>query len=250
MKTSSQSFAFTLIELLVVIVIIAILAAMTFTGLSKARTKGNQTASMNNLRQWGTALNASLTDFDNRLPSTGMSGDKVSFTDKDAWFNRLPAYINEVPLSDPLATSRAPKFGQKSVWINPATRAEEFKAFMNVPEQRLFSYAMNGWLSTAAEPTLPRIRIEAPGSTVFMSEQGEDKSEIRTETLRTYFGSNGNLLNDKEGYAHFLFCDGRIELVRRDTFDPRFAPKTNDPIDAEMISPGFSYVPFKGAVAD
>ena len=62
-----RSRAFTLIELLVVIAIIAILASLLFTALSGSRQKSNQTASLNNLKQWGTALNASIVDMGNRF---------------------------------------------------------------------------------------------------------------------------------------------------------------------------------------
>ena len=250
MKITRKSSAFTLIELLVVITIIAILASMVFTGLGRTRTRANQTASLNNLRQWGVAFSASLTDFDNRLPTTGMAGETVDFTDKNAWFNRVPQYINELPLSDPAIAERVPKRGQKSLWVNPATPGELVDKHMHPPTQWLFSYAMNGWLSNAAEPTLSRTRIDSTATTVLMGEQGDDKSELRAESVRAYFGGTTDALNDKGNYAHFLFVDGRVELIRRDVFDPRFNTSTTSPIDSETIAPGFSYVPFKGATLD
>ena len=246
MKTTRNGF--TLVELLVVITIVGVLGALVGAGLSKAKMRGYQTASVNNLRQWGIALTASLSDYDNRLPSTGMIGDAVDILDQDAWFNRLPNYISEVPLSNPLAMSLTPKYGQKSIWVNPAIPYDDFLRYSK-PPTRLFSYAMNGWLSTTAEPTMPKLRIESATSTVFMGEQGEDKSELRPETLRAYLGP-GDVVNFKENAAHFLFCDGRVELIKRETFDPRFVASGHSPIDTALLNPGFSYVPAVGAVAD
>jgi prepilin-type N-terminal cleavage/methylation domain-containing protein/prepilin-type processing-associated H-X9-DG protein len=249
MKTLEKSRGFTLIELLVVIAIIAILAGMVFSGLTKARARATQSASMNNLRQWGTALAASLADFDNRLPSSGMTGEQADIADKDAWFNRLPPYLRELPLSDPVAADRFPKAGRKSIWLNPAIPASDVEKTSKPPVQWLFSYAMNGWLSTISDPTMPRVRVESSSSTVFMAEQGTNDSEIRSEKIRAYFGP-GNVVDDKENAAHFLFCDGRVELLTRDKFDPRFVKTTPLPTDASALSPGFSFVPFVGAVAE
>jgi prepilin-type N-terminal cleavage/methylation domain-containing protein/prepilin-type processing-associated H-X9-DG protein len=60
--------AFTLIELLVVLAIIAILSAMLFPVLSKAKEAGRATACLSNLHQIGLALQIYVSENNNRLP--------------------------------------------------------------------------------------------------------------------------------------------------------------------------------------
>ena len=86
---------FTLIELLVVIAIIAILAAILFPVFAQAREKARQTSCINNLKQYGTAMQMYLSDWDETLihslgwPPLGSN---------EGWINEMRHYNSNTSL--------------------------------------------------------------------------------------------------------------------------------------------------------
>ncbi|MCM8771468.1 MAG: prepilin-type N-terminal cleavage/methylation domain-containing protein [Candidatus Omnitrophica bacterium] len=85
---------FTLIELLVVVVIIAILAAMLLPALSKARERARQAACMNNMKQWGLALEMYLNDYEGYFPPSR----NVQTSPYKYWYDYLCTYIGKEDL--------------------------------------------------------------------------------------------------------------------------------------------------------
>ncbi len=240
---------FTLIELLVVIVIISILAAFLFPIFGSSRQRAKQTISMNNLKQWGVAFNRSLGDNNGYLPSDGQGSTSIKLTDTTSWFNRLPPYIDEKPLSDPFYATNPPMPGNRSVWINPAVPNDDGMKYVKPPDKFLFCYAMNYFLYSGQEKTpdhtQPLSRIESPSATVFMAEKNDNFANCNPKYIKAYFGSNapGAADTDKNNAAHFLFCDGHVELIKRAVFSDPAA------INNITIDPHFTFVPFYKATS-
>ena len=86
---------FTLIELLVVIAIIAILAAILFPVFAKAREGARQSSCLSNLKQWGSAVQMYVQDYDETLPPAigeGSPGTLVTV------FELLAPYVRNTQL--------------------------------------------------------------------------------------------------------------------------------------------------------
>ncbi len=239
--------AFTLIELLVVIAIIAVLAAFLFPVFGNIRQRSKQTISLNNLKQWGVALNHSLGDYDGYLPDDGqLDLVSIKLTENKSWFNRLPPYIDEKPLSDPSYATNPPKPGDRSVWINPAVPKDDGMKYVKPPDKFLFCYAMNAYLYNGQEKTpdhtQPLSRIEYPSATVFMAEKNDGFANCTPSNIKAYFGA-GDPKTDMNNAAHFLFCDGHVELIKRAVFSD---PTATDNIN---IDPHFTFIPYYKATS-
>lgn len=158
---STPRNAFTLIELLVVIAIIAILAGMLLPALAKAKARALTANSLSNLRQWGIAQHLYLSDSGDALPRDGMDdagqfpGTLGGSFDPGAWFNQLPRYVGEKPLSNYTANavagavqnSRIVPFPgrQGKFWHCPAAQMTDtdLQTVSGGGQHGFFSYAMN-----------------------------------------------------------------------------------------------------------
>jgi prepilin-type N-terminal cleavage/methylation domain-containing protein/prepilin-type processing-associated H-X9-DG protein len=162
---SRRPNAFTLLELLVVIAIIAILASLLLPTLAASKSKARGSACLSNFRQWGQAMLLYAGDSDDQLPRDGMSGTSGTYGiagatgnpgDSTAWFNALPGYVSERPLSNYWSNTGTTSYqtnrvtlpfpgSQGRMWHCPAARMSDSDlAILNGGGRYgFFSYVMN-----------------------------------------------------------------------------------------------------------
>lgn len=145
--------AFTLIELLVVIAIIAILAAMLLPALSKAKSKAQSIACLNNMRQWGLAFRMYADDNNDLVPEEGNTilpiADLASGNLNEAWYNSVAPFISQPKLVELYlrTPNAAPLPGSKTIFSCPSC-PQPNSTYGNPPTvaRAFFMYGENGRL--------------------------------------------------------------------------------------------------------
>ncbi len=203
--------AFTLVELLVVTTILGVLMGLLMPAVQSARAVARRTHCGSNMRQVGLGVLMFADTHNGKWPETTHSVEPDSETGDftKAWIYTVAPYLESVDAiricpDDPLA-------------------ADRLKA-------KLTSYTLNGWLSNEAKPAFDRMRkITEPSKSILAFELSEIKGlDVYADHVHSFnwFGktakakgtvftgvSNEVSVGRHAGFAHYLYADGRVDLV-------------------------------------
>jgi prepilin-type processing-associated H-X9-DG protein len=182
-----------LIELLVTIAIIAILLGLIIPALNQAKAKTRSIVCLNNLKQWGYAMNLYANDNDDFLPPEG-TGSSISA--QTAWYVALPKQIGMGSYYDnPWYTNAKAPLGV-SIWICPSNTNRS-------NGNNLFHYCMNEHVDETGYKDRP-VRLGSvphPSRVVYLFDNGGRAPRAQQNNVHTNVHTRGANFNFLDGHA-------------------------------------------------
>ncbi|MFQ5591517.1 MAG: DUF1559 domain-containing protein [Phycisphaerae bacterium] len=144
--TSARRDGVSINEVLVVIGIVAFLLALLVPSLHEARERSRRIHCANNLRQWGTALQCYLDDYNDYLPTEGTYLGSTSpdrgVNKSDTWYNQLPPYLGAPAYKEVERNGKKiVDFPAMHAWICPSKMLTP--AYKSASGKNQFHYGMN-----------------------------------------------------------------------------------------------------------
>ena len=196
---------FTLIELLAAVAIVSVLSALVISMASAARRQAQNTQCVNNLRQWGLALQMYIKDNDSYLPRRGQGVQPVTQLNRpDDWFNSLSPYLELPPYSQLAQTGRIPKPHDRSVFVCPTAEASD-------SSPNFITYGMNMYISRWDQPERTKITKLLNTSTLaFLADTPGGYASTFPSTMPY------SVVARHSGRANVCFLDGHVQTFSGD----------------------------------
>jgi prepilin-type N-terminal cleavage/methylation domain-containing protein/prepilin-type processing-associated H-X9-DG protein len=224
-KRRPNTQAFTLIELLVVLAIIALLAAMLWPALARAKLAAQRADCLSRLKQWTQACFCYAQDHNEWLAREGCNGNGNVQMDSwarvqapqsaDAWYNALPTYVGRPPAS---AYATSPEdFYARGTLFHCLAAPLPGRTVRTLYPYPFFSLAMNSQLIEVPDvPSLRLHRISRPPQTVlYLDNLLNNEPVVVDGQARSDLGQPAAYANRFAGRRHgrggnLAFADGRI----------------------------------------
>lgn len=161
--------AFTLVEVLVVLSIIAVLAAILFPVLGRARESARRSSCQSNLRQIGLAFLQYTQDFDENYPLTTATtlGGGMSYTPASSWTTSTQSYIRNA-----------------QIYRCPSDNAARWDSARLPPDAPPFttSYVLNDWFSAGRIGAFASVSASSePAREIILAEKAENLAAMLAE---------------------------------------------------------------------
>jgi prepilin-type N-terminal cleavage/methylation domain-containing protein len=235
-----QSSGFTLLELLLVVAVIAILAALTLAGVSKAKQAGQRIECMNKMRQWGVGAQFYADDHNDKLPFEAVypginTWEMTTFSVcGEVWYNSTPKALGVASAATYSKTPSSQRafYSRDSFFHCPSARFVPLAA--TYPN---FSIAMNSKLinefvpildippdATIELPELRMSQIVVPTRTALFLDSGVAGEKRLSEFQPAYSGQPRAYATDFVGRhnrgGNILFAAGNVSTLHaRDVID-------------------------------
>ena len=227
LKPDAQ-YAFTLIELLVVITIIGVLVSITLPLYGRFTQQANETKTLSNMRQMGTALLLYANDNNSQLP-----GRVTNNADPTQTANKWPTLLQPYVQDTRAYTSPIPDLNGKTYKVTDPTKYFDNKV-------NYTSYIYNGFNDMGTLDTsggsgqttfVPRLNmVNLTSGTILLGIPYPQANQFYMD-FSEGAGNNNDVLNRTAFFnreAVYVFCDGSARsLVYLTTTDMRKEPASN-----------------------
>lgn len=215
--TLGKQRGFTLIELLIVVGIVLVLTALLIPAIGSMRKSAATSRDASNLRQIGAAAFLFANDNNNTLPnpSVPLPGTRTSANDPDrgSFHEGVHRYMTMDWTNDPGSIFN---WRGNPVWTSEfADPPAGFTPDTRKGQKRPNAYGFNQSMTNAIWGGRLQI-IPSPATTVLAGEVNNASFVSASDTRVTQSNVSTAARMNRSGGALYLFCDGRVELIKGD----------------------------------